>query len=151
MDSIARDAGRRTDTARTTARGTHRFFGAVYQDYDFDRVVHIAEPVLVSGRRTWHDRPLTWHGDNAMERINLPSKAMGGFEYGNSLILFRRLTQDTFELRVFPWDSDSAETIGGAEGDRTLDLMNAILILGDSSKKRSFVLTCVFTCYYSNF
>jgi HKD family nuclease len=56
-------------------RGTHRFFGAAYRDYDFERVEHIAEPVLVAGRRRWTDRPLTWHGDNAMERINLPSQA----------------------------------------------------------------------------
>lgn len=89
-------------------RRSHRFFGAAYQDYDFDRVDHIAEPVLVSGRRTWRDRPLTWHGDNAMERINLPSLAMGGFAYENSLILFRRVAPNTFELRVYPWDSDSA-------------------------------------------
>ena len=89
-------------------RGTHRFFGAAYEGYDFARVEHIAEPVLVSGRRTWRDRPLTWHGDNAMERINLPSQAMGGFNYENSLILFRRVGPNTFELRVYPWESDSA-------------------------------------------
>lgn len=89
-------------------RGAHRFFGAAYQGYDFDRVEHIAEPILVSGRRTWRDRPLTWHGDNAMERINLPSAAMGGFAYENSMILFRRIAPNTFELRVYPWDSDSA-------------------------------------------
>lgn len=90
-------------------RRSHRFFGAAYADYDFERVDRIAEPVLVSGRRRWRDRPLTWHGDNAMERINLPSPAMGGFEYyENSLILFRRVAPNTFELRVYPWGSDSA-------------------------------------------
>ncbi len=89
-------------------RRAHRFFGATYRDYDFDRVDHIAEPVLVSGQRVWNDRPLTWHGDNAMERINLPSRAMGGFSYENSLILFRRIARNTFELRVHPWDSDAA-------------------------------------------
>lgn len=89
-------------------RGAHRFFGATYEGYDFSRVEHIAEPVLVSGRRTWRDRPLTWHGDNAMERINLPSLAMGGFAYENSMILFRRIAANTFELRVHPWDSDPA-------------------------------------------
>jgi hypothetical protein len=46
--------------------------------------------------------PLTWHGDNAMERINLPSLAMGGFQYEDSLILFRRLEENTFELQVYP-------------------------------------------------
>ncbi len=89
-------------------RGAHRFFGADFRGYDFDRVDRIAEPILVSGRRVWNDRPLAWHGDNAMERINLPSVAMGGFPYENSLILFRRIALNTFELRVYPWNSDSA-------------------------------------------
>ncbi len=89
-------------------RGAHRFFGATYTGYDFTHVDHIAEPVLVSGGREWRDRPLTWHGDNAMERINLPSRSMGGFDYADSLILFRRIGPNTFELRVHRWDSDSA-------------------------------------------
>lgn len=89
-------------------RGAHRFFGATYQAYGINRVRHIAEPILVSGVRVWRDRPLTWHGDNAMERINLPSQSMGGFAYTDSLILFRRIAANTFELRVYPWDSDSA-------------------------------------------
>jgi HKD family nuclease len=89
-------------------RRSHRFFGARYAGYAFNHVDHIAEPVLVSGHRLWRDRPLTWHGDNAMERINLPSLAMGGFNYANSLILFRKIAPNTFELRVHPWDSDSA-------------------------------------------
>lgn len=89
-------------------RGAHRFFGADFRGYDYERVDHIAEPILVSGRTSWDDRPLTWHGDNQMERINLPSRARGGFDYENSLILFRRIAANTFELRVYPWDSDSA-------------------------------------------
>ena len=89
-------------------RGAHRFFGANFKDYQIERVDRIAEPRLVSGRQTWSDRPLTWHGDNRMERINLPSHAMGGFRYEHSLILFRRLADNTFELRAHPWDSDSA-------------------------------------------
>lgn len=89
-------------------RGAHRFFGAAYEGYDYERVEHIAEPVLVAGTREWRDRPLTWHGDNAMERINLPSATMGGFSYEHSLILFRRIDRNVFEFRVYPWDSDSA-------------------------------------------
>jgi len=88
-------------------RGTHRYFGAKYTNYNFGKVKHIAEPILVAGSRRWSDRPLTWHGDNAMERINLPSLSMGGFHYENSLILFRRLDPNVFELRVYPWDSDT--------------------------------------------
>jgi HKD family nuclease len=89
-------------------RGAHRFFGANFEGYSSGSVDHIAQPVLIAGSRRWRDRPLTWHGDNAMERFNLPSQAMGGFEYENSLILFRRVAENTFELRVYPWDSDSA-------------------------------------------
>lgn len=102
-------------------RGSHRFFGANYTDYDFARVDHIAEPVLVAGRKRWRDRPLTWHGDNAMERINLPSHAMGGFRYEDSLIMFRRLAQNTYELRVHPWNSDSARAY--VEASRLADLV----------------------------
>jgi hypothetical protein len=89
-------------------RGAHRFFGASYEGYEYERVEHIAEPVLVAGTQAWRDRPLTWHGDNHMERINLPSVAMGGFNYEHSLILFRRIGRNVFELRVYPWDSDTA-------------------------------------------
>jgi hypothetical protein len=89
-------------------RGTHQFFGVRYTNYNFGRVRHIAEPILISGGHRWTDRPLTWHGDNAMERINLPSLSMGGFHYENSLILFRRIDTNVYELRVFPWASDTA-------------------------------------------
>jgi HKD family nuclease len=102
-------------------RGAHRFFGAAYAGYDFERVDHIAEPVLFSGHRVWNDRPLTWHGDNAMERINLPSQAMGGFAYENSLILFRRVAANRFELRVHPWDSDPARA--SVEASRRMGLV----------------------------
>jgi len=40
---------------------------------------------------------------------------MGGFAYANSLILFRRVAPNTFELRVYPWDTCYA-TVGGAMG-----------------------------------
>lgn len=102
-------------------RGSHRFFGAEYADYEIAHVERIAEPVLVAGHKIWNDRPLTWHGDNAMERINLPSQAMGGYAYENSLILFRRVAPNTFELCVHPWDSDSAR--GLIEASRQANLI----------------------------
>lgn len=102
-------------------RGSHRFFGAQYTDYEFERVEHIADPVLVAGRRRWNDRPLTWHGDNRMERINLPSANNGGFVYANSLILFRRIGENTYELRVHPWDSDAARA--NVEASRSANLL----------------------------
>jgi HKD family nuclease len=89
-------------------RGAHRFFGAKFNQYAFARVRHIGEPTLVAGHSKWRGCSLTWHGHNRMERINLPSRAKGGFAYANSLVLFRRLAQNTFELRVHEWNSDSA-------------------------------------------
>jgi hypothetical protein len=32
----------------------------------------------MAGKR-WERKRLTWHGDNKMERINLPTRAKGGF------------------------------------------------------------------------
>ena len=92
-------------------RGSNRFFEAVFAGYDFDHVDRIAEPILLSGTNVWRNRPLAWHGDNAMERINLPSRAAGGFDYEQSLILFRRIEPNTYEFRVYPWGSDSARAI----------------------------------------
>ena len=89
-------------------RGTHRFFGVATVDYEAKRVDKIAEPTLVSGNRRWAGNPLRWHGNNRMERINLPSAANGGFDYAHSLILFRRLDTNVYELCVHPWDSDTA-------------------------------------------
>lgn len=102
-------------------RGSHRFFGPAYQGYDYERVEHIAEPSLVSGQNTWRNRPVTWHGDNRMERINLPSTGMGGYEYENSLILFRRMEPGAFELRVYPWNSDAARSF--VEASRLAELV----------------------------
>ncbi len=89
-------------------RGAHRFFGYQFNKYEISNVVHIGQPVLVSGSHTWTDRPLTWHGDNGMERINLPTAAQGGFKYDNSAVLFRRLRGNHFEIDVVAWDSDLA-------------------------------------------
>ena len=89
-------------------RGAHRFFGVATVDYEAERVDKIAEPILVSGNRRWASNPVRCHGNNRMERINLPSAASGGFDYADSLILFRRLHTDVYELCVHPWDSDTA-------------------------------------------
>ena len=102
-------------------RGANRFFGEAYGDYDYPSVGRIADLDFVSGNRQWDRRPLTWHGDNAMERINLPSASMGGFRYSQSLILFRRLAQRKFELRVYKWDSESARAY--IEASRRAELL----------------------------
>ncbi|MBV9201626.1 MAG: phospholipase D family protein [Alphaproteobacteria bacterium] len=89
-------------------RGAHRFFHFQFDQYDSGNVERIGEPILIAGGRQWSDRPLTWHGDNGMERINLPTQLQGGFDYRNSLILFRRINNQTFELAVAAMDSDLA-------------------------------------------
>ena len=102
-------------------RDSCRFFGGVQETRAEERVGRIANPVLLSGHRVWRDCALTWHPNNRMERINLPSVAKGGYKYENSLILFRRLDGDRFELQVHPWDSDSCRAL--VEASRIGELM----------------------------
>jgi hypothetical protein len=85
----------------------HRFFvPAGFADYDdLHRV--IAGLSLTVGHLNLPNRPLTWHGNNKMERINLPTQAMGGPAYQGTAILFRRREGD-FEVTVVPWDSPEA-------------------------------------------
>ena len=54
-------------------------------------------------------------------RRAMPSRAMGGFAYEHSLILFRRIANNTFEFTVFPWDSDHARAY--VEASRRQDLV----------------------------
>ena len=106
VQSLGMQGGARTQLE--LPRGAHRFFGVTFKDYQTQTAGRIGELVLVSGHHEWTGRPLAWHGNNRMERINLPSQAKGGFSYNDSLILFRRLLDNAFELRVHPWDSDFA-------------------------------------------
>lgn len=87
-------------------RGASRFFGFHFGHYESKAVEHIGNPVLISGKRRWDHRPLTWHGDNMMERLNLPTLSQGGFSYRNMLIMFRKLAGGAFELTVAERDSD---------------------------------------------
>ena len=89
-------------------RGGHTFFGFHFDRYDYPHNLTIGQPLLRSAARAWDDRPLTWHGNNGMERLNLPTIAQGGFNYANSSVMFRRLPDGSFELIVTPWDSDLA-------------------------------------------
>jgi len=91
-------------------RGGHRFFGLVFTQYDHPHNMTIGEPILRSGARVWDDRRLTWHGNNRMERMNLPTLAQGGFDYADTAVMFRRLGAGSFELIVTPWDSDLARS-----------------------------------------
>ena len=88
-------------------RSGHRFFGLTFSQYTAPRA-DIGCPPLRIASKTWDDRPLTWHGSNGMERLNLPTQAQGGPDYSNSVVMFRRLPNAPFELVVTPLNSDLA-------------------------------------------
>lgn len=85
------------------------FFGADFDDYDSKSVELILQLTLTMGGQRWDGKKLTWHGDNRMERINLPTRAKGGVAYKKTAILFTR-NHGEFEMTVVPWDSDTAES-----------------------------------------
>ena len=95
----------------------HRFFGFSFTEYDYPHNLMIGSPRLRAGTRQWTDRPLTWHGNNRMERLNLPTQAQGGADYADSVVRFRRLPGDWFELAVTPLDSDLANAWKHASSD----------------------------------
>lgn len=89
-------------------RRGHRFFGFTFTQYNKPQNVTIGYPPLRMGSSIWTNRPLTWHGNNRMERLNLPTQIQGGPNYSNSAVMFRRLPSGHFELIVTPLDSDLA-------------------------------------------
>ena len=60
-----------------------------------------------------------WHGNNRMERINLPMPAQGGFDYRDPAGLFRRQAEG-FEIEVLPWDDPGAVAWRAASAERGL-------------------------------
>jgi HKD family nuclease len=87
-------------------RGGNRFFGYTFKNYDNNHHV-IGQPPLISGPNSWTDRRLTWHGNNKMERLNLPTASQGGFDYPQTAVLFRRVSGG-YELQVADWQSGVA-------------------------------------------
>jgi HKD family nuclease len=87
-------------------RRGHRFFGFSFESYDGEQRT-IGRTLLTASGRVWATQKLAWHGDNKMERFNLPTPAKHGFAYKGTAVLFRRL-DDGFQLSVAPWDSDLA-------------------------------------------
>ena len=85
------------------------FFGGNFDDYDSKSVELILELELTMGNQRWDGKKLTWHGDNKMERINLPTQAKGGVAYKNTAILFTRGAGE-FEITVVPWGGATAES-----------------------------------------
>ena len=90
-------------------RRGHRFFGLSFSQYGAQHAV-VGYPALRRGSRVWDNRPLTWHGNNRMERFNLPTRAQGGPDYSDSAVMFRRLSDASFELIAAPLDSDLAHS-----------------------------------------
>jgi HKD family nuclease len=88
-------------------RGANRFFGFAFSSYTGSRAVRIGQPPLLADTKIWRDRWLTWHGHNAMERINLPTAHQGGFDYPGTAVLFRR-TPGGFQFTVAAWNSTAA-------------------------------------------
>lgn len=78
-------------------RLAQRFFGFQFDQYD-DEQRMIGEPMLKANAGSW-PRPLTWHGHNGMERINLPTKTQSGLEYAHQIVLFQR-SGTAFEITV---------------------------------------------------
>ena len=95
-------------------RGGHRFFGLDFQQYDHPHNLTIALIKLRRGSQTWSKRKLTWHGNNRMERFNLPTMSQKGPSYADSVVLFRRLQDGSFELVVTPLGSDLANAWASA-------------------------------------
>lgn len=87
-------------------RGANRFFGFMHADYGEAHIM-IGHPTLTLRRSSWTNRRLTWHGNNKMERINLPTLTQGGFDYRHTSVLFRR-HEGGYEINVMPWDDDGA-------------------------------------------
>lgn len=83
-------------------RGANRFFNNNFDDYDRPHEVIDYLTLTIAGK-AWNNRKLTWHGNNMMERINLPTKRQGGVEYRGSAILFAR-RDEVFELLIVAWD-----------------------------------------------
>lgn len=87
-------------------RGANAFFGFAFDDYHDAHAV-IGQPLLYARGDEWSDRRLTWHGNNRMERLNLPTRSQGGFAYVGTAVLFRR-THKGYMIEVAKWDDPAA-------------------------------------------
>lgn len=87
-------------------RLSQRFFGFQFDDYDDDHHM-IGEITLTAVNGAWDCR-LTWHGNNRMERINLPTTLKSGLIYARQTVLFQR-SGNAFEVSVEAPTSARAE------------------------------------------
>jgi hypothetical protein len=86
-------------------RGAQRFFGFDFDDYD-DEQREIGTIRLTCGALE-ATRTLAWHGDNGMERINMPTLAQGGFVYAHRVVLFERRNAQSYEFTVEGLETDA--------------------------------------------
>ena len=84
-------------------RLANRFFESDFDEYDKREVTPITELELTVGPETFQC-PLRWHGDNQMERINLPTPARSGLVYAGQVVIFRR-ARHGFIIDVAPENS----------------------------------------------
>lgn len=88
-------------------RYSHRFFRKRFGQYSNAHKL-IGRLELFAHGTKWDDRRLTWHGNNKMERLNLPTQAKGGVAYSDTAILFTRSRGGRYQLSVAPWNSTVA-------------------------------------------
>ena len=90
-----------------------RFFGFNFANYDrWQRT--IGELDLAVEHALW-TRSIAWHGDNGMERINLPTPRMLAEEgvsfdqWADKVIMFQRAADDSFAITATETTSNTAE------------------------------------------
>jgi hypothetical protein len=89
-------------------RGASRFFSFSFTGYNPTQELIGSVDLTVRGS-AHESRPLSWHGKNGMERLNLPT----GEAYGGSVLLFRRRAAG-FDLSWTPTGSQRASVWGRA-------------------------------------
>ena len=85
-------------------RGASAYFGYTFH-HGTDAQVTIGHPTICVGKHR-SARVLSWHGDNQMERINVPTRSQGGPPVRDRVIRFTR-TGSEFEMTVVDEESQS--------------------------------------------
>lgn len=114
-------------------RMANRFFGSKFDEYAQRSVTPIADLDLTVGANSW-TRPLRWHGDNRMERVNLPTPRQSGLDYSGQLVRFKRTGQG-FAVDVAP--EGTALATGWIEGSRQL---GTLFRIGSNGNRRCGLL-----------
>ena len=109
-------------------RGANRFFGFTHNEYGNEHIT-IGNPILTIKGNSWNNRPLTWHANNRMERINLPTLQQGGYDYRHKALLFRR-HEGGFEIKITPWEDANSQAWRKASEE-----INSVLRLGSKGSR----------------